>query len=46
MEELRQKLYNCIEQYGNLDERTVQVSQELDKLIVANMKGAKQCVTA
>lgn len=45
MEELRQKLYNCIEQYGNTDERTVQVSQELDKLVVADMKGEKQCVT-
>lgn len=38
MEELRQKLYNCIEQYGKLDERTVQVSQELDKLIVKEME--------
>lgn len=38
MEELREKLHHCIEQYGNLDERTVQVSQELDKLIVKEME--------
>ncbi|AUM92707.1 sporulation protein Spo0E [Clostridium botulinum] len=37
MEELRQKLYKFIEQYGLLDKRTIEVSQKLDKLIIKNM---------
>lgn len=37
MEELREKLYSFIEQYGPLDQRTIQISQELDKLIVEAM---------
>ncbi|ENK0839162.1 aspartyl-phosphate phosphatase Spo0E family protein [Clostridium sp. FAM 1755] len=37
MEELRQKLYKFIEQYGLTDTRTIEVSQKLDKLIIKNM---------
>ncbi|WP_142414419.1 aspartyl-phosphate phosphatase Spo0E family protein [Hathewaya massiliensis] len=37
MEELREKLYNFIEQYGPLDQRTIDLSQELDKLVVKAM---------
>ena len=33
MKELREKLYKAIEQYGMTDERTVAISQELDKLV-------------
>lgn len=38
MEELREKLYKFIEQYGLLDPKTVQVSQALDVLIVKSIK--------
>ncbi|MCY6958833.1 aspartyl-phosphate phosphatase Spo0E family protein [Clostridium brassicae] len=41
MEQLKEKLYKYMELYGNLDSRTVEVSQELDKLIVKKMKGEK-----
>lgn len=39
MEELREKMHEYIELYGPLDKRTIEVSQELDKYIVADMKG-------
>lgn len=38
MEALREKLYLYIEQYGELDPRTVALSQELDKYIVNAMR--------
>lgn len=39
MEELREKLYVSVEQYGNLtNEKVLQASKELDKLIVEEMK--------
>ncbi|WP_373899311.1 aspartyl-phosphate phosphatase Spo0E family protein [Haloimpatiens sp. FM7315] len=34
MEQLREKLYKCIELYGLRDKRTMQISKQLDKLIV------------
>lgn len=40
MEELREKLYKFIEQYGILDKRTIDMSQKLDKLIIKNMRCA------
>lgn len=39
MEKLREKMYLYIELYGPIDKRTVEVSQELDILIVQDMKG-------
>ena len=33
MEELREKLHQAIDKYGISDERTIAISQELDKLI-------------
>jgi hypothetical protein len=39
MEALKEKLYRYIEQYGLVDSRTVEVSQELDVLIIKAMKG-------
>ena len=38
METLREELYNCIEQFGNLDPRTIKVSQELDILVVEEQR--------
>ncbi|WP_081897086.1 aspartyl-phosphate phosphatase Spo0E family protein [Clostridium sp. KNHs214] len=39
MEELREKLYVSVEKYRDLtNEKVLQVSQELDKLIVEEMK--------
>lgn len=37
MEELRQKLYKFIEQYGLTDKKTIEVRQKLDKFIVKNV---------
>lgn len=37
MEELREKLYKFIEQYGLTDKRTIEVSQKLDKFIIKNV---------
>lgn len=34
MKELREKLHKTIDEYGRTDERTVAISQELDKLVV------------
>jgi septum formation topological specificity factor MinE len=31
LEKLREELYECIEKYGTLDERTLQKSQEADR---------------
>lgn len=42
MEALREKLHKYINLYGPLDARTIDVSQQLDKLIVEAMKGAKE----
>ena len=33
MKELREKLHKAIDEYGRTDERTVAISQELDKLV-------------
>ncbi len=33
MEKLREKLHKAIDAYGISDERTISISQELDKLI-------------
>ena len=33
MKELKEQLYKAIEKYGMTDERTVAISQELDKLV-------------
>jgi len=41
MEALRDKLHKYVILYGPLDKRTLMVSQELDKLIVEQMKGDK-----
>ena len=41
MEELREKLIKSIEENGRLAPRTIQLSQELDNLIVNAMKGEK-----
>lgn len=38
MEELREKLFNSILKNGRLAPITIKLSQELDKLIVAEMK--------
>ena len=38
MEELREKLVQYIDMYGRNDERTVKVSQELDKYVVEEQK--------
>jgi len=38
MEELREKLINLINENGTLNERTIFVSQELDKIIVQYYK--------
>ncbi|MBV4415121.1 aspartyl-phosphate phosphatase Spo0E family protein [Clostridium tyrobutyricum] len=41
MEKLRKKLNQYVELYGPLDNRTLEISQKLDKLIVEKMKGEK-----
>ncbi|MBV4423446.1 aspartyl-phosphate phosphatase Spo0E family protein [Clostridium tyrobutyricum] len=41
MEKLRKKLNEYVELYGPLDNRTLEISQKLDKLIVEKMKGEK-----
>lgn len=41
VEALRVKLHKYISLYGQLDPRTIKVSQQLDKLIVKSMKGVK-----
>lgn len=33
MKELREKLHQAIDEYGLTDERTVAISQELDKVV-------------
>lgn len=33
MKELREKLHKAIDEYGLTDERTVAISQELDKVV-------------
>lgn len=33
MKELREKLHKSIDEYGMTDERTVAISQELDKIV-------------
>lgn len=38
MEELREKLYKAIEQYGIGDERTIAISEELNKFICKSQK--------
>ncbi|MFL0196438.1 aspartyl-phosphate phosphatase Spo0E family protein [Clostridium sp. WILCCON 0269] len=42
IESLKEKMYSYIDLYGRLDKRTLEVSQELDKLIVEEMKGGKK----
>ncbi|WP_207746454.1 aspartyl-phosphate phosphatase Spo0E family protein [Clostridium tyrobutyricum] len=39
IEKLRKKLNEYVELYGPLDNRTLEISQKLDKLIVEQMKG-------
>jgi hypothetical protein len=39
IEKLREKLNEYVELYGPLDNRTLEISQKLDKLIVEKMKG-------
>ncbi|KAA8676217.1 aspartyl-phosphate phosphatase Spo0E family protein [Clostridium sp. HV4-5-A1G] len=41
MEELKKRLNECIDLYGLQDKRTLEVSQQLDKLIVQKMKEGK-----
>lgn len=41
-EALRKKLNKYIILYGPLDKRTLEVSQELDKLIAEEMNGGKK----
>ncbi|WP_217301926.1 aspartyl-phosphate phosphatase Spo0E family protein [Clostridium sp. 001] len=36
--ELRKKLNNCAYRYGTLDQRTLEISQEVDKFMVEDMK--------
>ena len=38
MKELREKLYKAIDEYGMTDERTVAISQELDKIVCKEQK--------
>lgn len=38
MKELREKLHQAIYKYGISDERTISISQELDKLIYKEQK--------
>lgn len=38
MKELREKLHNAIEEYGTTDERTISISQELDKVVCKEQK--------
>ncbi len=38
MKELREKLHKTIDEYGRTDERTVAISQELDKLVCEAQK--------
>ena len=38
MKELREKLHQAIDEYGMTDERTVAISQELDKLVCEAQK--------
>ncbi|SHJ65277.1 Spo0E like sporulation regulatory protein [Clostridium amylolyticum] len=38
MKELQEKLHRYIEKYGFTDPRTVEVSQELDVLVVAEQR--------
>lgn len=38
MDKLKQELYELINRYGTLDARTISKSQELDILIVKEMK--------
>lgn len=38
MKELREQLYKAIEKYGPTDERTVAISQELDKIVCEKQK--------
>lgn len=33
MEKLREKLHKAIEEYGMTDERTIDISQQLDKVV-------------
>ena len=38
MKELRENLHKTIDEYGRADERTVAISQELDKLVCEAQK--------
>ena len=38
MEKLREKLHQAIDEYGIEDERTIAISQELDKLVCETQK--------
>ena len=38
MKELKEKLYKAIDEYGMTDERTVAISQELDKIVCKEQK--------
>ena len=38
MKELREKLHKAIDEYGRTDERTVAISQELDKVVCKEQK--------
>ena len=38
MKELREQLHKAIDEYGATDERTIAISQELDKVVCAEQK--------
>ena len=38
MKELREKLHQAIDKYGISDERTISISQELDKVVCQSQK--------
>lgn len=42
MEELREELYELIEKYGFTNPRTIQKSQELDKLVVLEQMSRRE----
>ncbi|MFL0198414.1 aspartyl-phosphate phosphatase Spo0E family protein [Clostridium sp. WILCCON 0269] len=42
IEDVREKLHEYISLYGELDKRTLQVSEELDELIAKKMKEGKK----
>ena len=41
---LREQLHESIKTKGTLDKETIKISQELDKLLVAEMRDQKACL--